>query len=52
MVLERLTHNARAANKVLELLGKTAELRVRVDQVEHGSGNEFSRMSDEELREF
>src|SRR5262249_3078473 len=37
--------DAQAANK-------TAELGMWVDQVEHGSANEFSRMSEEELRAF
>src|SRR5262249_40012365 len=50
--LELSDRDAQAANKALELLGKTAELRMWVDQVEHGSADEFSRMSEEELRAF
>ena len=50
--LEVTDRDAQAANKALELLGKTNELRMWVDQVEHGSTNEFSRMSEEELRAF
>ena len=50
--LELTDRDAQAANKALELLGKTNELRMWVDQVEHGSANEFERMTDEELRAF
>src|SRR5262249_12494345 len=50
--VEITDRDAQAANKALELLGKTAELRMWVDQVEHGGAGEFSRMSDEELDQY
>jgi phage terminase small subunit len=50
--LEISDRDAQAANKALELLGKTNELRMWVDQVERGSAGDFSRMTDEELRAF
>lgn len=42
--------DAAAANKALELLGKTAEIRMFVEQHEHGKAGDFSTMTDEQLR--
>ena len=50
--IEVSDRDSQAANKALELLGKTNELRMWVDQVEQGSADEFERMTDEELRAF
>lgn len=44
--------NGNVANKALELLGKTKELRMWVDQVESGLPGEFDRMSKEEIEDF
>lgn len=43
--------DAAAANKALELLGKYYELRMWVEQVETGDPNDFSKLTDDELRE-
>jgi hypothetical protein len=44
--------DAAAANKALELLGKTPELRLWVDQVETTVGHEFDNMSYDELKQW
>ena len=41
--------DAPSANRALELLGKTVEVRAFVDQVEHGQAGEFDAMSEDEL---
>jgi len=43
--------DAAAANKALELLGKTSEIRMFVEQHEHGKAGDFSTMTDAELRQ-
>lgn len=48
--LEISDRDAAAANKALELLGKTAEIRMFVEQHEHGKAGDFSTMTDEQLR--
>lgn len=52
VTVEVSDRDAAAANKALELLGKTPELRMWVEQVEHGRAGDFSKMSDEELDAF
>jgi len=44
--------DAAAANKALELLAKTPELRLWVDQVETTAGHEFDNMSYDELKQW
>ena len=50
--VEITDRDAQAANKALELLGKTNELRLWIEQVESGGAGDFDRMSTEELRAF
>jgi hypothetical protein len=52
VTVEVTDRDAAAANKALELLGKTAELRMWVEQIERRDVTDFSKMSDEELDAF
>lgn len=52
MEVEMSMRDAAAANKSLELLGKTSELRMWVEQVEHGAPNEFDNMTTDDLRRY
>lgn len=49
--VEMSMRDAAAANKALELLGKSADLRMWVEQVEKGGPGDFTKMTDEELIE-
>lgn len=44
--------DAAAANRALELLGKTAGVRLFVEQIERGGPGDFERMSLEDLQAF
>lgn len=44
--------NGNVANKALELLGKTPELAMFVDRVEHGGVGDFDGLTDDQLRQF
>jgi phage terminase small subunit len=44
--------DAGAANKALELLGKTPELAMFIERREVGAPNQFAQMTDEELHRF
>lgn len=49
--VEMSRFDAAAANKALELLGKYRDLRLWVEQVETGDPNDFSKLTDEQLKE-
>ncbi len=44
--------NGNVANKALELLGKTPELAMFVERVEHGGVGDFDGLTDDQLRQF
>ncbi len=48
--VEMSMRDAAAANKALELLGKSADLRLWVEQIEKGGAGDFSKMTDDDLR--
>lgn len=50
--MELTDRDGSVANKSLELLGKTAELRLWVEQVEHGEVGDFDNMSIDDVRAF
>ena len=50
--IEVTDRDAAAANKALELLGKTPELALFIDRHEHRGVDAFDAMSDDELRQY